>query len=95
MISLANLVYAPADMGEATKMVLDGKWLIHLPKLGWWLACEANLAFLIWHLYQPEPASYSTSCASPPWEQASTYLIAVRLPHDLDLVLHARRPASI
>ena len=59
-------------------MVLDGTWLVHLPKLAWWIACEANLGFLIWHLYQPDTAANSPGCFSPSWQQSSSSLIAVR-----------------
>ena len=68
----------PADPGESTKMVLDGEWIVHMPKLGWWLACEGNLAYFMWHLYQPEDTS---GCEVPNWQQTSSSLIAVRSRH--------------
>ena len=73
---------ASADLSCSTKMVLDRTWLVHLPKLVMWLACEANLAFLIWHLYQPDLTAVLTGedsgCHSPSWQQTSSTLIAVR-----------------
>ena len=61
-------------------MVLDGKWLVHLPKVGWWLVCEANLAYFIYRLYQPEPSN-DNSCYAPGWEQTSSALIVVSFAH--------------
>ncbi len=59
-------------------MVLDGTWLVHLPKVVWWLVGEGNLAYFIYRLYQPA-ASNNSSCYSPGWEQTSSAFIVVSL----------------
>lgn len=62
-------------------MNLDGNWLLHLPKLGWWLACEANMAYLRWRFYQPDDPAV-VSCDSPGWQQTSSALLVVSLQHN-------------
>jgi len=57
-------------------MVLDGTWLVHLPKVVWWLVCEGNLAFFLYRFYQPH-ASDGNGCYSPGWTQTSSALIVV------------------
>ena len=59
-------------------MVLDGTWLVHLPKVVWWLVGEGNLAYFTYRLYQPA-ASNNESCYSPGWEQTSSAFIVVSL----------------
>ena len=60
-----------------TMMVLDRSWLVHLPKVGWWLACKANLAYLIYRLYKPD-TSASGDCNSPAWQRTCSALLVVR-----------------
>ncbi len=59
-------------------MVLDGTWLVHLPKVGWWLVCQANLGYFRYRLYQPEPGNHKI-CYVRGWEQTSSALIVVSL----------------
>ena len=59
-------------------MVLDGTWLVHLPKVVWWLVCEGNLAFFLYRFYQPQ-ISGGNGCYSPGWTQTSSALIVVSL----------------
>ena len=59
-------------------MVLDGNLLVHLPKVGWWIACEGNLAYFIWRLYQVNDRE-NDSCLSPSWVHTSSALIVVSL----------------
>ena len=62
-------------------MVLDGTWLVHLPKVLWWLVCEGNMAYFLYRLYQPyQPdASNDNRCYSPRWMQKSRALMMVSL----------------
>ena len=73
--TLHNLFAGPE--GD-TKMVLDGTWLVHLPKVVWWLVCEGNLGFFLYRFYQPH-ASDGNGCYSPGWTQTSSALIVVSL----------------
>ena len=57
-------------------MVLDGTWLVHLPKVVWWLVGEGNLAYFLYRLYQPDAAN-DNNCYSPGWEQTSSAFIVV------------------
>ena len=58
-------------------MVLDGSWLVHLPKVGWWLACKANLAYFLWRFYHPD-FSTPQDCNSPSWQRIGSALLVVR-----------------
>ena len=68
---------APAGPEGDSTMVLDRTWLVHLPKVGWWLACEGNLGYFIWRLYQPDN-THDGSCNAPGWQQTASALIVVR-----------------
>ena len=57
-------------------MVLDRDWVVHLPKVGWWLACEGNLAYLLWRLYQHDDSA-SVYCSAPTWQVNASVLIVV------------------
>ena len=61
-------------------MTLDGNWLVHWPKVGWWLACEANLAYFIGRFYQPSNVNVSPAeenCDQPGWLQTASALLVV------------------
>ena len=58
-------------------MVLDGNWLVHLPKLAPWLAFQANLIYILWKFYQLYTYT-EAGCRSPHWLRVSSALVAVR-----------------